>query len=63
QRATTAARMPLWQFSRLASLRCKIIQRAGRLTRPQGKLTLTISANRPVRDELLHCLNQLQAAA
>lgn len=63
QRATTTARTPLWQFSQLRTLRRQLIQRAGRLTRPQGALTLTISANEPVRNELLHCLHQLQAPA
>lgn len=46
ERRTTAGRSPLWRFSRLETTRRTLIQRAGRLTRPQGKLTLTISANR-----------------
>jgi hypothetical protein len=63
ERRTTPGRTPLWRFSQLETLRRTLIQRAGRLTRPQGKLTLTISANQPVRKELLHCLGQLQRAA
>ncbi len=53
-RATTAQRAPLWRFERLETLRRKLIQRAGRFTNPQGRLTLTMSANSAVRDELLH---------
>ncbi len=63
QRPTTVSRAPLWRFSQLRTLRQTHIQRAGRLNRPQGNLTLTISANEPVKNELLHSLRQLQAAA
>ena len=34
-----------WKFTTLDTLRHRIIQRAGRLTQPQGELTLTMSAN------------------
>jgi hypothetical protein len=44
-------------------VRRKLIQRAGRLTRPQGKLTLTMSANPAVESELLHYLDALKSAA
>jgi len=44
-------------------LRHRIIQRAGRLTRPQGQLTLTLSANEAVRKDLIHFLDVLQKAA
>lgn len=63
QRATTAKRTQLWTFERLDTLRRKLIQRAGRLTRPQGKLTLTLSANASVKNELLHYLTELDKAA
>ena len=62
-RQTTERRAPLWQFTRLGTLRRKLIQRAGRLTRPQGKLTLTMNANPAVRSELLHYLDALTKAA
>ena len=62
-RVTTARRTSLWAFERLDTLRRKLIQRAGRLTRPQGKLTLTLSANTVVRNELLHYLTSLDKAA
>lgn len=52
-----------WTFEKLDSIRHRIIQRAGRLTRPQGRLTLTMSGNKAVRTELLHFLDVLQNAA
>jgi hypothetical protein len=45
ERNTTEKRAPLWCFEQLGTLRRKLIQRAGRLTKPQGTLTLTMSAN------------------
>jgi hypothetical protein len=52
-----------WAFEKLDTLRHRIIQRAGRLTRPQGQLTLTMSANEAVRKDLVHFLDVLQKAA
>ena len=52
-----------WTFEKLDTLRHRIIQRAGRLIRPQGELTLTMSANPVVRNDLLHFLDVLQKAA
>jgi hypothetical protein len=52
-----------WTFEKLDTLRHRIIQRAGRFTRPQGELTLTLSANQAVRKDLLHFLDALQKAA
>ena len=63
ERNTTEKRAPLWCFERLGTVRRKLIQRAGRLTRPQGQLTLTMSANPVVRSELLHYLDALKSAA
>lgn len=57
ERATTEQRAPLWQFIRLATRRMRLIHRAGRLTQPKGRLTLTLSANPAVQTELLHYLN------
>ena len=62
-RATTEQRMPLWLFEQIGTVRRRLIQRAGRLTSPKGKLTLTMSANRATKTELLHNLKQLQRAA
>jgi hypothetical protein len=52
-----------WAFEKLDSLRHRIIQRAGRFTRPAGQLTLTMSANHAVQQDLLHFLDVLQKAA
>lgn len=41
-RGTTEQRTARWLFAELDTLRRTFIQRAGRLTRPQGKLTLTL---------------------
>jgi len=56
-------RPALWAFERLDTLRHRIIQRAGRLTRPQGELTLTMSGNKSVRHDLIHLLDSIQKAA
>ena len=42
---TTPNRVPSIPLRALESLRKQVFQRAGRLTRPQGRLVLTISAN------------------
>ena len=52
-----------WRFEKLETLRRRIIQRAGRFTRPQGELTLTMSMNRKTRSDLMHFLDVLQKAA
>lgn len=44
-RKTTAKRTVLWVFEGLASLRGKVIQRAARVTHPQGRRTLTFGKN------------------
>lgn len=62
-RTTTTQRAPLWKFERLETVRRKLIQRAGRFTQPQGRLTLTMSANAAVRDELLHYKQAIHIAA
>jgi len=56
-------RPAVWTFQTLDTLRHRIIQRAGRLTRPQGELTLTMSANPAVRQDLLDFLDTIKKAA
>jgi len=56
-------RSAAWCFKRLDTLRHQIIQRAGRLTKPKGKLTLTLSTNQAVCQDLLHFLDALKNAA
>ena len=58
---TSEKRRSLWRFSTLETLRKKIIQRAGRVIRPQGKLTLTMGVNETVENEIMHYLDALGA--
>jgi Transposase DDE domain group 1 len=60
---TLPKRPAAWTFERLDTMRHRIIQRAGRLTRPKGELTLTMSANQAVRNDLLHFLDVVREAA
>jgi hypothetical protein len=60
---TLPKRPAAWAFEKLDTLRYHLIQRAGRFIRPQGELTLTMSANRAVRKDLLHFLDVLQKTA
>ena len=62
-RGTTVKRAPLWSFIELATLRHRLIQRAGRLTHPSNRLTLTMGANEAVKIELLRFLEGLEKAA
>jgi len=59
-RHTTEKRAALWIFERLDTVRMTLIRRAGRFTRPQGILTLTISANHWIKSRLLRYLTALQ---
>jgi len=52
-----------WRFQKLDTIRHRIIQRAGRFTRPGGKLTLTMNSNQAVKKDLLHFLEAMQKAA
>ena len=56
-------RTAAWRFYTLDRLRHRFIQRAGRLTRPQRELTLSMSANPAVRKDLLYFLEAVQKAA
>lgn len=58
---TTEKRKPLWTFKKLHTIRQHIIQRAGRLIRPNGKLTLTMSNNNSVQNELMTFLDAIPA--
>lgn len=62
-RGTTEKRAPLWEFEELSTIRQRLIQRAGRLIQPQGKLTLAMSGNEAVKKEILHLLDALKKAA
>jgi len=58
-----AKRPAAWVFQTLDTMRHRFIQRAGRLTRPQGALTLTLSPNPNVEYDLVHFLDALQKQA
>jgi hypothetical protein len=60
-RHTTANRAALWAFEKLDTIRTTWLHRAGRLTRPQGVLTLTLNANAWLRQHLPDLLERLQA--
>ena len=62
-RSTLEKRPALWKFVKLDTLRKRLIQRAGRIIRPQGKLTLSMSANEEIEKEILHFLDALENAA
>ena len=51
-----------WEFMSLGTFCRRFIQRAGRLNRPQGLLTLTVSATGKTRGEFQHHLDALLAA-
>jgi hypothetical protein len=63
ERNTTWGRTPLWAFQKMETFRQRLIQRAGRLTRPRGELTLTLGPDQAVKKELLFLLSALQEAA
>jgi len=63
QLATTTKQTQLWAFERLDTLRRKLIQRDGRLTHSPDKLTLTLSANTRLENELLHYLTELDKSS
>jgi hypothetical protein len=62
-RYTTAKRAALWIFPEASTMRQQLILRAGRLTRPQGRLCLTLSGNVVTRDEFLDYLKPLKKAS
>ena len=62
-KGTTEKRSALWAFEELGTIRHDLLQRAGRLTQPKGKLTLTMNPNPAVKEDLLHFLETLEKAA
>ena len=49
---TSEKRRSLWTFESLSTIRQRLVQRAARLIRPQGRLTLVMGANDRVREEI-----------
>lgn len=62
-RPTEPKRPARWNFLELGTIRQRLLHQAGRLTRPQGELTLTIGSSQAVRKELLEYLEALRDAA
>ncbi len=62
-RRTTSNRSTLWVFEKVDTVRKTVIQRAGRLSRPGGKLTLTFCAGRNLKQRVEDYLNALSTAA
>jgi len=62
RRQTTTNRAPLWFFERIATIRRQVVLRAGRLTKPQGRLVLTLGPNQAAKSKVLHFLEHLKAA-
>lgn len=60
---TTENRSPLWAFKQLQTIRQNIIRCAGRITRPQGKLKLTMNNNEKTKSELLYFFDSLACSA
>ena len=58
-----AKRPPAWIFHSLGTLRQRFFHRAGRLTQPNGELTLTMNSNPKVEKDLLHLIETLKKAA
>ncbi len=63
ERSTEQKRPTLWKFKKLGTLRKHIIQRAGRIIRPQGQLVLSMAKNDAVKDELLQYMHGIEQAA
>ena len=60
-RGTTAKRAAFWCFREIETLRRTLIQRAGRIIRPAGKVILSMNINNKLENELLHSLDALKA--
>jgi len=56
-------RSPLWGFEEVKTIRQHLLHRAGRLTRPGGKLRLTMSGNEATKRTFLVYLKALGAVA
>lgn len=63
ERNTTEKRTPLWIFKEAKTIRQYLLHRAGRITRPGGKLRLTLSGNQATKKTFLDFLQRLKPAA
>ena len=63
ERSTQEKRPALWKFKTLGTIRKEIIQIAGRIIYPQGKLTLSMATNDAAKDQTLDYLDKISKAA
>jgi len=61
-RTTTRQRPTLWAFEQVDTIRKTVLQRAGRLSRPSGKLTLTFCVGKKLKQRVLHIIQTLNTA-
>lgn len=59
----TATRACLWAIDRIGTLRNRLVQRAARLTHPQGRLVLTFAKCPEAEREIVHFIHAASAAA
>ncbi len=62
-RGLTEKRSPLWIFQEAYMIRRHLIYRAGRLTKPQGKLKLTLSGNEATEKTFRFYLDAIRSCA
>lgn len=60
-RATTRKRASHWVFEQVETMRRTILQRAGRLSTPEGRLVLTFCSGKNLRNRVLQILEALAA--
>ena len=58
-RTTTRKRSTLWQFEQVSTIRRTVIQRAGRLSTPSGKLMLTFCTGKNLKQRVLQIFDAL----
>jgi len=63
ERSTTAKCAALCAFEKMGTLRKKMIQRAGRITKPGGVIILTMGGNQAVEELISTFLTRLDATA
>ena len=63
EKRATEKRSPLWVFQEASTIRQHLIHRAGRPTRPCGKLRLTMSGNEATKQTFLDYLQAIGAVA
>ena len=60
-RTTTRKRSTLWCFEQVSTIRRTVLQRAGRLSTPSGKLVLTFCTGKNLKHRVLQIFQALAA--